>query len=161
MNMTLHSYRWSFTAARVSMWLMLIATFSVGRTLHGPDVPQAPHATAFVKLNSDIEVRASDDGVLIDDDWRSSHELLVVRLRWFRAHNPRSRVVVRAEGRTRFGVIREAMLVARDSGVAKLTFLTRTDPQFVPIAFGLDRTYLRRPPAPPRSEGDFSLTSVD
>lgn len=144
--MTLHSFRWPLAAARASLWLLLIGLVAFNDAASNMDLAPSRTAVPFPKLRSDIELQILSHNLFVDREWLRSGSDFSERLRRLRHDNPDSRVSIIAKYGATFGDVREAVTVARDAGVAKLTLVTRRTRLLVPHAWRVDRTRLVRAP---------------
>ena len=120
---TLHDLRWAHVAGRVSIFLLLVVFASlttppVASYLHAPAVRSG---TASPVRNDDLVVTLRRDGTtLVGSRWFPSKSY-GEELAWLREHNPRSRLVLRADREAPFGAIRQVVRAAGDAGWKRIT----------------------------------------
>lgn len=124
-RITLERYRWPFVAARASMLLLILTAFAITDPAGSVDSPAAASARPFELFGRDIVITASNDSLFVAGQWWPP-EKLGEKLAWMRAHNPDSRLVLRAHRDVTTATVRKAFVVARAAGYTRITIETGT-----------------------------------
>lgn len=160
---TLHSFRWPYAAARAAIYLavgLIIGVLEPSGQLQ--DAPRSSAAQTFELFNRDIVVEVRHDAVFVAHHWYSDAHL-GQDLAWLKAHNPRSRLVLRLSVSDSFGRARAIVIAAQAAGYRRITIETGPwRPLFLrrlqsPGKIRLDASEVVQPP----DEGGMSFNPDD
>jgi biopolymer transport protein ExbD len=121
--MTLHELRWAYATARAAVYAVLLVLLSMLDASVGVHVfqPSIRNGRPYAVRNDDVTVTLRADGTVFAGNAWTRPEKLAGELRWLRDHNPRSRLVLRADRNAPFAAVRNAVRAARESGWPRMT----------------------------------------
>ncbi len=105
------------------MFLMLLVLISMTEPSVGHYVfaPSLSSGHRYAVRNDDVVVTVRPDGTtFVASQWVEA-ESLVRELAWLGEHNPRSRLVLRADRGARFGAVRQVIRAAGEAGWRRIT----------------------------------------
>ena len=140
--MRLQDHRREVLICRIDMTaflsIQLVLLFSLMATAYGPDLPmngtdlaKAAHPVAMPTANREdvITVAIQRNGnVWIGNQPCSSPEQLQAGIKEAVAHGSERKVYIRADMRSRYGVLREVLAAVRSAGVENIGFLVDQHP---------------------------------
>lgn len=121
--LTLHDLRWTYVAGRAAVFLTLLFALSLTNASRGVYVhaPSLRSGSLYPARNDDLVVFVTRRAaVFAGSNWVRPGQL-AEELIWLRKHNPRSRLVLRADRNVPFAEVRTVLRAARDAGYRRIT----------------------------------------